>query len=137
MSFLKKTKQKREAIYRDFRKDFLLNPISNDLAVITDEQAIKESFKNLILTDKGERLFRPTLGSNVRATLFENNTPATIKLLEENIRDVINNFEPRAGIIDVNLYSVEEQNGISVTIRFYMINRESPIEVNLFLERTR
>lgn len=137
MSFIKKQHNRKASIYSDFRKDFLINPVTEDLALKTDEEAIKESFKNLILTDRGERLFQPSIGSNIRATLFENNTPATIKILKENIKDVINNFEPRAGIIDVDVISSADENGINVSISFYMINRETPVEINLFLERTR
>ena len=67
-----------QGIYADFTKDLAVNPVTGDLARIIDEEAVKESLKNLLLTDRGERLFQPEVGSDIRATLFENNTPATL-----------------------------------------------------------
>ena len=84
---------KRQSLFSDFHKDLTQNPISEDLAVKRDEEAVKESIKNLILTDRGERLMQPLLGSSVRAMLFENNTPSTIKIIQEMIKDAELNAE--------------------------------------------
>jgi phage baseplate assembly protein W len=102
--------RKKRILYADFRKDLTVNPISNDIALQTNEEAIKESLKNLILTDRGERLFQPNIGSDVRASLFENATPITLKILEERVRDVINNFEPRVSLIDVDVISLYDDS---------------------------
>jgi hypothetical protein len=51
--------RKVETVYADFHKDLTMNPFSNDLALKTDEEAIKESLKNIILMDKGEKFFQP------------------------------------------------------------------------------
>lgn len=111
--------------------------MSADIALKTNEESIKESLKNLILTDRGERLFQPNLGSDVRASLFENATPVTLKILEERIRDVINNFEPRVSLIDVDVTSIYDDNRVQVTIYFYVKNSEDPISVTVFIERVR
>jgi phage baseplate assembly protein W len=124
-------------LYRDFHKDLTINPISNDLALRTNEDAIKESLKNLILTDRGERLMQPNLGSDVRASLFENATPVTLKVLEERVREVINNFEPRVSVIDVDVISLYDDNRVKVTIYFYVKNQEDPQSVDVFIERIR
>jgi phage baseplate assembly protein W len=128
---------KRRTLYSDFHKDLTINPISGDLAVKRDEEAIKESMKNLILTDRGERLMQPYIGGNIRAMLFENNTPATIKMIQEQIRTTIETYEPRVSIIDINVLSSLDENTVKVDIYFYINNVEQPISLSVFLERTR
>jgi phage baseplate assembly protein W len=129
--------KKKRVLYRDIHKDLTVNPITGDLALRTNEEAIKESLKNLILTDRGERLFQPNIGSDVRASLFENATPVTLKILEERVRDVINNFEPRVSLIDVDVFSIYDDNRVQITIYFYVKNREDPLSVDVFIERVR
>ena len=80
---------KKQSLYSDFHKDLTQNPISEDLALKRDEESVKEAIKNLILTDKGERLMQPLVGGNIRAMLFENNSPATIKIIQEQIKSTI------------------------------------------------
>jgi len=129
--------RKKQSLFSDFHKDLTQNPISEDLALKRDEEAVKESLRNLILTDKGERLMQPLLGGNIRAMLFENNTPATIKFLQEQIKATIEEYEPRASLIDVTVQSSLDENTINVAIYFYINNIEQPITLTVFLERTR
>lgn len=128
---------KRKTLYSDFHKDLSVNPLSNELAVKRDEEAVKESIKNLILTDRGERLFQPNLGGDIRATLFENNTPATIKIVQEQVKATIESYEPRAELIDVEATSSLDSNTLEVKIIFYIRNSETPVSVTVFLERVR
>lgn len=128
---------KKRDLYSDFHKDLTVNPISLDLATKKNEESIKESLKNLILTDRGERLMQPNIGSDVRASLFENASPVTLKILEERVRDVINNYEPRVSVINVDVTSLYDDNRVRVTIYFYVKNREDPISVDVFIERVR
>lgn len=128
---------KKRELYSDFHKDLTVNPISLDLATKKNEESVKESLRNLILTDRGERLMQPNIGSDVRASLFENATPVTLKILEERVRDVINNYEPRVSIIDVDVTSLYDDNRVRVTIYFYVKNREEPLSVDVFIERVR
>ncbi len=124
-------------IYADFHKDLTVNPFSNDIALKTDEEAIKDALKNLILIDKGEKLFQPYFGGNIRAMLFELNSPATIKLIQEQIKTTINNYEPRAELIDVEVYSLIDDNKVAIKIIYALKSREDPIEVEFILERVR
>lgn len=125
------------SIYSDLHKDLEKNPVSNDLALKLDEEAVKESMKNLILTNKGERLFQPNLGSDVVKSLFDNMTPATLKVLETNVRTTLKNYEPRATILDVELIPYYDENRIKINITFYVRSAEIPITIAVFLERTR
>lgn len=128
---------KRRNLYSDLHKDMTVNPISGELALKRDEEAVKESIKNLILTDKGERLMQPYIGGNIRAMLFENNTPAVIKLIQEQVKTTIETYEPRASLIDVVVNSSIDDNTVNVDIYFYINNVTEPISVSVFLERTR
>jgi phage baseplate assembly protein W len=129
--------QKKQNLYSDFHKDLTQNPISEDLALKINEEAVKESIKNLILTDKGERLMQPLVGGNIRAMLFENNTPATIKLIQEQVKATIRQYEPRAALLDVVVTSSLDESTVQVAVYFYINNLERPITVTVFLERTR
>jgi phage baseplate assembly protein W len=130
-------KSKKITIYQDFKKDLEISPLSQDLTVFKDEDAVKESIKNLILTDRGERLMQPDLGGNISAMLFENITPATLKLIEDQVRTTIQLYEPRAELQNVAVTSNIDDNTVRVKITFYIKNVEQPIDLDVFLERTR
>lgn len=130
-------RSKRISLYSDLYKDLTQNPTNGDLALRRDEEAVKESIKNLILTDKGERLMQPLIGGNIRAMLFENLTPAVLKMIEEQVFITIEEYEPRAELIDVEVKSAIDDNTVEVTIRFYITNITQPIQLNVFLERIR
>jgi len=130
-------KTKKVTLYQDFKKDLEISPLSSDLTLHKDEDSVKESIKNLILTDRGERLMQPNLGGNVTAMLFENITPSVLKLIEDNIRTTINLYEPRAELQNVSVTSNIDDNTVRVKITFYVKNVEQPIDLDVFLERTR
>lgn len=124
-------------VYSDFDIGFAINPISDDLSKVINENAVRRSIKNIIFTNFYERPFRPFLGSNVNKLLFENFTPVTVELLQTAISDAIKNFEPRANLIDVIVTPYEDRNALSVTIVFSIINKEDPISLELSIDRIR
>ena len=130
-------RQKKFTVYTDFKMDLEQSPVSKDLTLNKNEDAVKESIKNLILTDRGERLMQPNIGGNVRAMLFENITPAVLKLIEEQIRTTIKLHEPRADLIDVIVSSNIDDNTVVVKIVFYISTNSQPITLSVILERTR
>ena len=130
-------KSKKITIYTDFKKNLEVSPVSQDITLNKDEDAVKEAIQNIILTDRGERLMQPNLGGNIRAMLFENITPAVLTLIEDQVRTTIELYEPRAELIDVIVTSNIDDNIVKVTIVFYIKNNQQPISVDVFLERTR
>ena len=64
--------RRKEVIYSDIRGDLSLNPATDDVLLVTNEDAIRTSIINLLNTDRYERVMQPNLGSNIRALLFEN-----------------------------------------------------------------
>ncbi len=132
MAAVSKTK-----IYSDLFTNFDQHPITDDVAVKTNEEAIKQSIRNLIQTNKGERLYQPNIGGDIKRLLFENNTPQTLILMREVIGEAIKAYEPRANVIDLVISPNEEQNAIAVSITFNVINRQEPVSLNVILDRVR
>jgi len=130
-------RQKKISIYSDFKKNLEVSPLSLDLTLNKDEDAVKESIINLLLTDRGERLMQPALGGNLRAMLFENITPGVMVMIEDQVRTTLDLYEPRAEIIDVIVTSNIDDNVVKIQIEFYISNSQQPISVDVFLERTR
>jgi phage baseplate assembly protein W len=123
--------------YTDLDFNFLLHPRSGDVSSRSDEEAIKQSIRNLVLTRNFERPFRSYLGSQVTALLFEPASPLLTSMIEKTITDVINNYEPRAVLLNVTVTFSQENNSMYVSITFKIRNTENPITVNLILERSR
>ena len=124
-------------IYSDFFTDFDKHPIRNTLLRKTNVDAVKQSLRNLILTDRGERPFQPKLGGHIRAMLFENITAQTFLTMQEHIKDVIEAHEPRADVIDVVVAETFDDHEIQVTIVFRVVNIQEPVTLELLLERVR
>ena len=122
---------------RDFTIQFTKNPNTGDLALKSGSNAVKESIRNLILTKKTERPFQPGLGSNIMELLFESNDIITQQLIEDEIRTTVENFEPRAEILDVIVNSDREGMGYRIKIIFSVKNEGEPITFSTFLKSTR
>jgi len=131
------TTRRKPEIYSDFHKDMTQSPINFDLARKIDEEAVKESIRNLILTDRGERLFQPDIGSDVRKMLFENITNATIELIKDLISTTIRNYEPRVNLIGVDVITSIDSLQLDVIITFNIINRLEPVTFVITLDRAR
>ena len=123
--------------YTDLDLDFLAHPTTKDVVKKTGADAIKRSVRNLVMSNFYERPFRSNLGSNVRGLLFENATPLTAIFLKDAIREVINNFEPRVRLSDVQVQFDLDNNGFNVRLEYVILNRELPIITSMFLERIR
>ena len=108
-----------------------------DLAKTVDEFAVAQSIKNQILTDKMERPFQPTVGCDIRKSLFENFTPQTITVAKQRIAETIGQYEPRAEIINIEASPDEDNNALNMTIIFSLINSDVEQTLGLVLERIR
>jgi len=125
------------ATYSDLDLNFTIHPVKKDINRYTNETAVVNSIKNLILTNHYERPFQPDIGSNVRRLLFENMDTITATTLKKEIEQTIKNYEPRANISDIVVSPDYENNGFKVYMEFYVVNRTTPITINFFLERIR
>ena len=121
----------------DLDLNFNVHPTTKDINKFKNENAIINSVKNLVLTNHYERPFQPDLGSNLKRLLFEPVDNATAALLEREISETIENFEPRVQLRDVTASGFPDENGYKVEIVFYLINNPDPVTVDFFLERVR
>ena len=123
--------------FSDLDLNFTAHPVTKDITRRFDENAIKASLKNLILTQNYERPFHSEIGSPIRALMFEPASPLVVASIKKAIYDMVNNFEPRVRLIDDQVRYLPDSNGIGVTIVFSIINTEKPLTLDLVLERTR
>ena len=123
--------------FSDLDLNFTAHPVTKDITRRFDENAVKASLKNLIFTQNYERPFHSEIGSPIRALLFEPASPLVIASMKKAIYDMVNNFEPRVRLIDVQVRYMPDSNDIGVTIVFSIINTEKPLTLDLVLERTR
>ena len=123
--------------FSDLDLNFTIHPVKKDINRYTNETAVVNSIKNLILTNHYERPFQPDVGSNVRRLLFENMDTITATTLQQEIKQTIQNYEPRATISTIAVSPDYDNNGFKVYMEFYVANRTSPITINFFLERIR
>lgn len=123
--------------FKDLDLNFTIHPVRKDINKLVGEKAVINSIKNLILTNNFERLFQPEIGSNVRALLFENMDSITANALENQIRQVLENYEPRVSVEKVTVQPDFDKNAFKVELQFTIINRPEPIIITFFLERVR
>ncbi len=126
-----------ELIYSDFLMDLTPHPVTGDVVRVSNERAIVNAMRNLILTDVGERLFQPQVGSKLRSLLFEQMTSGIEIAMEQQVAEMLKAFEPRAKVAKVRAEADEEENGFRLTITFYIINRSDPVSFNVTLSRVR
>ena len=123
--------------YSDLNLNFTKNPATNDVARLTDIEAVKRSVRNLILTNEFERPFHPEIGSSIRGLLFETITPLNAVLLEDRIREVIVNFEPRAELTGIQVIDEIDNNQYRVIINFTVLGSSEGTTITEFLQRLR
>ena len=124
-------------IYKDLNLDFQQNSATKDIQKMLDVEAVKRSVRNLINTNHYEKPFRPQVGSNLRAMLFENISPQMNHAISKEIDLLITNYEPRCRLVEVSTVPDVDRNGYSVSISFYVVNHPEPVIVESFLERLR
>lgn len=128
---------KKRILYSDFGKNMDLHPVSNDVSRKTNEEAIKESIRNLILTNRGERLFQPYVGCDITQMLFENVEPETIERIKEATQETIETYESRCKLIGVDVFANYDSNSVRVVIVFLVINSTEPTTLEIILDRVR
>ena len=124
--------------FKDISFSFDPHPITKDLPVLKNENAIRRSVRNLVQTIPGERFFNPLLGSSVYESLFDLYDFGTSTLIEQEIITTLENFEPRVANVQVQVDPRPDQNNFDVTIFFDIVGQElPPQEFSFILEATR
>ena len=124
--------------YKDISLSFDPLPITKDLPILKNANAIRRSVRNLVQTIPGERFFNPLLGSSVYDSMFDLADFGTSTLIESEILTTIGNFEPRVENVRVRVDPRYDQNNFDVTIYFDVVGQELPSqEFSFILEATR
>jgi len=124
--------------YSDLDLFFTRRPQTKDVNILDNITAVKRSIRNLIFLNFYEKPFNPNIGSNLRSTLFEPVSQLTAFILTQNIEEVIENFEPRARIIEINARPAIDNNAYEVSLSFFVVNAPTElVDLTLFLERLR
>jgi len=123
--------------YADFSTAFLQNPLSGDLGLVVNENAVRASLKNLILTNRYERLLDPYIGTDLQALLFETPDSGVTKLMQEYIKTVVRNYEPRVNLIDVICTPYPQQNGFTVVVKYSISQFPAVQTLSIPLQRAR
>ena len=126
----------REQVYSDIDLSFAKKS-NGDIFKKTEAAAVKQAIKTLIQTNFGERPFNYYFGANIRALLFEPVTPDTIAEIDINIRLAIQNFEPRAELLDVRVLDEIDKNSVNVSVRFKVISTNEVVEIKTAFSRLR
>ena len=123
--------------WSDLDLDFTAHPVTKDIVRKTNVEAVKRAVRNLIRTNRYEKPFHPEIDGGVTRHLFGLSTPYMKHDIELAVRNCLKNFESRVIVDDVRVSGDLDKNGFNVSIFFTVINSPEPIEIALFLERTR
>ena len=124
--------------FKDINLSFKRHPVTNDVVVIRDEDAIKRSVKNIIFTILGEKPFEPNFGSIISESLFDLSTSLNEIRVSDEIKQSLLNYEPRIDNIDVTVTVTPDTNEMNCTVQYEIVGLPTPpqeVDVLLFPAR--
>ena len=125
-------------VFKDINLSFKRHPVTNDLVVIKNEDAIKKSVRNIIFTILGEKPYVPLFGTSVNNSLFELSNPLDHIRISDEISSTLLNYEPRINNIQVNVSNYPDSNEMNATIQYDIIGMASPSQtVDVLLQPAR
>lgn len=122
--------------FKDFAISFSNNPTTKDFGMVKNENAIKQSVRNLISTIFGERPFQPDIGSRVKGLLFENFDPFSVDAIRSEIVNVLERLEPRIEVEGVDVIDESDLNALEVSLTYKIVGEEQVQTVEFLLEKT-
>ena len=130
--------QRKSRAFKDISLSFSPHPVTRDLPVLVNERAIVRSVRNLVETMPTERFFQSLIGTEVRRALFENFNRGTLVTIEDQIKETIENFEPRVDNVQIEAQSNPDNNNFDVKVFFDIVGIEFPTQsFSFILEPTR
>ena len=112
--------------YKDLSMSFKSNPLNDDLIGLKDQSAIARSIRNIVFTLPGEKFFDSDFGSDVSATLFENLDDVSALTIRDEIEYIINTYEPRVKLLNVDSNPNYDNNEYNVMITYQIIGSDTP-----------
>lgn len=133
-----KISAKNRDLFSDFNHSFLPHPNTGQISRKTNVDSVKMALRNLLLTNKYERLRDPEFGGNIRRWLFENLEPVNVtREIKRHIEEMIRNNEPRVRVIEITVTANEERAEINVNIEFAVTTAETNQNLDITLYRVR
>lgn len=126
--------------YSDFQNDFATNPMTGALATLTNDSAIDQAIRNLVMTRPGSRPGRNSLGSKVMSSMFDLAQPATLDVIQSSIENVIANHEPRAENVVVTVDRSPEammSDTVTASVTYQPVNLPQTVTLIIPLRRVR
>ena len=112
--------------FKDISMTFQANPLNDDLIVLKNANAIARSVRNIVFTLPGEKFFNPSFGSRITESLFENIDDITATIIVDEIRESIQNYEPRVDLNNVEAFPNYDNNSFDLVITYTIIGSEIP-----------
>ena len=130
--------KRKSRAFKDISLSFKPHPVTKDLPILINERAIVRSVRNLVETIPTERFFNSNLGTDIRASLFENFYPTLTKVIEDQINETIELYEPRVENLTAQVDEYVDSNAFNVTIIFDIRGLPVPTQqFSFLLEPTR
>ena len=124
--------------FKDISLSFKRHPVTNDVIVLRNEDAIKRSVRNIIFTILGEKPFEPNFGSVMNQSLFDLNTNLSEIKVSDEIKASLDNYEPRIDNINVSVSILADSNEMNCTVQYNIVGIPAPtqtVDVLLFPAR--
>ena len=125
-------------VFKDINLSFKRHPVTSDLVVLKNEDAIKRSVKNIVFTILGEKPYDPLFGSVINDSLFELNTSLSEIGIQDAIESSLKRYEPRIDDIVVTVTILSDSNELNCTVQYTIVGIPAPtqtVDVILFPAR--
>ena len=119
--------------FKDISLSFKKHPVTKDVTVLRNEDAIKKSVINLTRTRINERFFNELLGTSIVDNLFENMGSGLETALEEEISTLLGNYEPRIELNSVYVIADQDSNELSIQVDYNIVGLPIPSQTIEFL----
>ncbi len=124
--------------FKDISLSFTKHPVTNDITILRNEDAIKKSVINLVRTRLNERFFNNLIWTSVDDTLFEIGNSEVFSFLEEEITTLLNNFELRILLRNVEIENPDDTNDLNIKITYDIVGLPFPTQnIEFILQPTR
>mgnify|MGYP002672159508 FL=1 len=124
-------------IWKDIDQKFLANPVTEDVTVLTDKDAIKQSIRNLILSNPTDHKFHPEIYCIAGNYLFSNMNSTDKQIIIRDVINILSVYEPRIEIYDVDIEKDENARAISIKISYYYARTDETDLVNVIVKEIR
>ena len=124
--------------FKDISLSFSRHPVTNDVTVLKNQDAIKKSVVNLCRTKFNERFFNDLIGTSVDNSLFELIDSGIGDVLEREIEALLKNFEPRINLSDINVIANQDSNSLEIKVAYQIVGLPLPQQnIEFLLQPTR